>query len=87
MTDSNFANQYVFYVDALIRRPHAASSPNMSRRRLQARCPQGAKRTRAGYGKQFRCTLSSRVDLSAPRDGDLAEGMKVFTSATPSRAT
>ena len=80
VTDSNFANQYVFYVDAL--HPTSRTSAIIAQyvaTQLQAPLTLKAPSelgldTASNFGR----TLSSRVDLSAPRDGDLAEGMKVF---------
>lgn len=80
VTDSNFANQYVFYVDAL--HPTSRTSAILGQyvaTQLQAPLTfKAPSELGLDTARQFGRTLSSRVDLSPPRDGDLAEGMKLF---------
>jgi len=80
VTDSSFANQYVFYVDAL--HPTSRTSAILAQyvaTQLQAPLTfKAPSQLGLDTGRQFGRTLSSRVDLSPPRDGDLAEGAKFF---------
>ena len=80
VTDSNFANQYVFYVDAL--HPTSRTSAILAQyvaTQLQAPLTLKApSELGLDTARQFGRTLSTRLDLAQPRDGDLAEGMKIF---------
>ena len=80
VTDSNYANSFLFYVDQL----HLTSAGfrivgQYVAAQLQAPLTMKApSELGLDTARNFGRTLSSRVDLSAPRDGDLAEGMKFF---------
>jgi outer membrane lipase/esterase len=80
VSDANFANQFIFYVDAL----HPTSRTSAILAQYVATQLQGPLTLEApselglDTARQFGRTLSSRVDLGSPRDGDVAEGMKVF---------
>ena len=80
VTDSNYANQYLFYVDAL----HLTSAGFRVVGRYIATQLQAPLTMKAPSelgletARQFGRTLSSRVDLGSPRDGDVAEGLKFF---------
>lgn len=80
VTDANFANNYIFYVDAL--HPTSRTSAILAQyiaTQLQAPLTfKAPSELGLDTARNFGRTLSSRVDLSAPRDGDLAEGMKFF---------
>jgi uncharacterized protein YhjY with autotransporter beta-barrel domain/phospholipase/lecithinase/hemolysin len=80
VTDANFANNYIFYVDAL--HPTSRTSAVLAEyvaTQLQAPLTfKAPSELGLDTARNFGRTLASRVDLSAPRDGDLAEGMKVF---------
>ncbi|MCH8617251.1 autotransporter domain-containing protein [Sphingomonas sp. SM33] len=80
IADSNLTNQFLFYVDNL----HLTSAGfaivgRYIAAQLQAPLTLEAP-SEAGMetARQFGRTLSSRVDLTAPRDGDVAEGLKLF---------
>lgn len=78
--DSTFTNGYLFYLDGL----HLTSAGfailgNYVATQLQAPLTlQGPSELGIDTARQFGRTLSSRVDLTAPRDGGLAEGMRLF---------
>ncbi|WP_395623210.1 autotransporter domain-containing protein [Sphingomonas daechungensis] len=80
VTDSAYANQFLFYVDQL----HLTSAGfrvvgQYIATQLQAPLTLGAQGELAlDTSRQFGRTLSSRVDLGSPRDGDVSEGMKLF---------
>ena len=80
VTDANFSNNYIFYVDAL--HPTSRTSAILAQyvaTQLQAPLTfKAPSELGLDTARNFGRTLSSRVDLSAPRDGDLAEGMKMF---------
>jgi len=80
VTDSAYANQFLFYVDSL----HLTSAGFRIVGQYIATQLQ-APLTLAAPGElgldtahQFGRTLSSRVDIGSPRDGDVAEGVKLF---------
>ena len=80
VTDSNYTNQFLFYVDAL----HLTSAGfrvvgQYIATQLQAPLTMKAP-SELGLetARQFGRTLSSRADLGSPRDGDVAEGLKFF---------
>jgi outer membrane lipase/esterase len=80
VTDSNYANQYLFYVDAL----HLTSAGfrivgQYVATQLQAPLTLKAP-SELGLetARQFGRTLSTRADVGSPRDGDVAEGLKFF---------
>jgi len=80
VTDSNYTNQYLFYVDAL----HLTSAGFRVVGRYIATQLQAPLTMKAPSelgletARQFGRTLSSRADLGSPRDGDVAEGLKFF---------
>jgi phospholipase/lecithinase/hemolysin/uncharacterized protein YhjY with autotransporter beta-barrel domain len=80
VTNSAYANQFLFYVDAL----HLTSAGfrivgEYIATQLQAPLTLGAPgELGLDTASQFGRTLSSRVDLASPRDGDVAEGTKLF---------
>jgi phospholipase/lecithinase/hemolysin/uncharacterized protein YhjY with autotransporter beta-barrel domain len=80
VTDANYANNFLFYVDGL----HLTSAGfkivgQYIAAQLQAPLTfKAPSELVLDTARQFGRTLSSRADLSPPRDGDLAEGMKVF---------
>lgn len=80
VTDSNYTNQYLFYVDAL----HLTSAGfrvvgQYIATQLQAPLTLGATgELGMDTAHQFGRTLQSRVDLASPRDGDVSEGLKLF---------
>jgi phospholipase/lecithinase/hemolysin/uncharacterized protein YhjY with autotransporter beta-barrel domain len=80
--DSNYANQFLFYVDGL----HLTSAgfaivARYVAAQLQAPLTfQGTSDLGLATAQQFGRTLGSRMDLSAPRDGDLAEGLQLFAT-------
>ena len=80
VSDANFANQYIFYVDAL--HPTSRTSAILAQyvaTQLQAPLTlEAPSEVGLDTARQFGRTLNSRVDLGSPRDGDVAEGMKVF---------
>jgi outer membrane lipase/esterase len=80
VTDANFANQFIFYVDAL--HPTSRTSAVLAQyvaTQLQAPLTLEAPSELAlDTARQFGRILNSRVDLGSPRDGDVAEGLKLF---------
>ena len=80
VTDSAYANQFLFYVDNL----HLTSAGfrivgQYIATQLQAPLTLGAPgEVGLDTAHQFGRTMSSRVDLASPRDGDVSEGMKLF---------
>lgn len=80
VADAGYRNQFLFYVDQL----HLTSAgfaivAQYVATQLQAPLTlQATSDLGLDTARQFGRTLSSRVDLSAPRDGDLAEGLKFF---------
>jgi outer membrane lipase/esterase len=80
VTDSAYANQFLFYVDNL----HLTSAGfrivgQYIATQLQAPLTLGAPgELGLDTAHQFGRTMSSRVDLASPRDGDVSEGMKLF---------
>jgi len=75
-----YANEFVFYLDAL----HPTSRTSAVIARYIAAQVQGPLLMQApseltlGTAQQFGRTLTHRLDLGAPRDGDMAEGVKLF---------
>jgi phospholipase/lecithinase/hemolysin/uncharacterized protein YhjY with autotransporter beta-barrel domain len=80
VTNFDFANQYIFYVDAL--HPTSRTSAILAQyiaTQLQAPLTlEAPSELGLDTARQFGRILNSRVDLGSPRDGDVAEGMKVF---------
>ncbi|MEO5972222.1 MAG: autotransporter domain-containing protein [Sphingomicrobium sp.] len=80
VTNPAVANQYLLYVDGL----HLTSAGFAIVARYvatQLTAPltlQGSSELGLETARHFGRTLSSRVDASAPRDGDLAEGLQFF---------
>ncbi|MDQ3246367.1 MAG: autotransporter domain-containing protein [Pseudomonadota bacterium] len=78
--NSSFNNQFLFYVDNL----HLTSAGFAIVARYVAAQLQAPLTLQApsdlglDTARQFGRTLNGRMDLSAPRDGDLAEGLNVF---------
>ena len=80
VTDVNFANQFIFYVDGLHPTSHtSAILAQYVATQLQAPLTlEAPSELGLDTARQFGRTLNSRVDLGSPRDGDVAEGLKVF---------
>ena len=80
VTDSAFANQFIFYVDAL--HPTSRTSAVIAQyvaTQLQAPLTLKApSELGLDTGRQFGRTLSSRLDLGSPRDGDVMPGLRLF---------
>ena len=80
IADSGYTNEFLFYVDQL----HLTSAgfaivAQYIATQLQAPLTlQATSDLGLDTARQFGRTLSSRVDLGAPRDGGIAEGLKVF---------
>lgn len=80
VTDSNYANQFLFYVDGL----HLTSAGFAVVARYiatQLQAPLTLEATSElglDTARQFGRTLSSRVDLGSPRDGEVAQGAHLF---------
>lgn len=78
--DSNYASQYVFYADAL--HPTSHTSAVIARyiaTQLQAPLTlEAPSELGLDTARQFGRTLNGRADLGSPRDGDVAEGLKLF---------
>ena len=80
VTDSNYANQFLFYVDNL----HLTSAgfavvAKYVATQLQAPLTlEAPSELGLETARQFGRTLSSRVDLSSPRDGEVAQGAHLF---------
>ena len=80
VSNADFANQYLFYVDAL----HLTSAGfaivgQYVFRQTQAPLNiQASSEIGLDTARQFARTLSSRVDLSSPRDGEVASGISLF---------
>jgi len=80
VSDSNYANQFLFYVDNL----HLTSAGFAVVARYVAAQLQAPLTLEApsevglDTARQFGRTLSSRVDLSSPRDGEVAQGLNLF---------
>jgi outer membrane autotransporter protein len=78
--NSSYTNQFLFYVDNL----HLTSAgfaivAHYIATQLQAPLTfQAPSETALETARQFGRTLSSRMDLGAPRDGGLAQGLKLF---------
>jgi outer membrane autotransporter protein len=78
--DSSYTNQFLFYVDNL----HLTSAgfaivAHYIATQLQAPLTlQAPSETALETARQFGRTLNSRMDLAAPRDGGLAQGLKLF---------
>ena len=80
VTNSEFANQHIFYVDAL--HPTSRTSAVIARyvaTQLQAPLTlEAPSELGVETARQFGRTLSSRADIGSPRDGDTAEGLRLF---------
>ena len=80
VTDASFANQYLFYVDAL----HlTAGGYSVIARYVAAQVEgplvlQGASDMALDTANQWGRTLTTRMDLSAPHDGDAPEGTHFY---------
>ena len=80
VTDSNHANRFLFYVDGL----HLTSAgfrvvAQYVATQLQAPLTlEATSELGLGTARQFGRTLSSRVDLTSPRDGEVAQGAHLF---------
>jgi uncharacterized protein YhjY with autotransporter beta-barrel domain/phospholipase/lecithinase/hemolysin len=80
VTDSNYTNGFLFYLDGL----HLTSAGFAIVARYvatQLQAPLTLEATSElglDTGRQFGRTLSSRVDLSSPRDGEVAQGAHLF---------
>jgi phospholipase/lecithinase/hemolysin/uncharacterized protein YhjY with autotransporter beta-barrel domain len=80
IADSNLTNQFLFYVDQL----HLTSAGfAIVARYIDAQLQAPLTLEAPGElgletARQFGRTLSSRVDLTSPRDGDIAEGFQFF---------
>ena len=78
--DNAFSSNFVFYVDALHPTSHtSAVIAQYIATQLQAPLTlEAPSELGLDTARQFGRTLSSRVDLGSPRDGDVAEGLKLF---------
>lgn len=80
IADTNLTNQFLFYVDQL----HLTSAGFAIVARYidaQLQAPltlEAPSELGLETARQFGRTLSSRVDLTSPRDGDVAEGFQLF---------
>ena len=78
--DNAYSSQFVFYVDALHPTSHT-SAVIAQYIAVQLQAPltlEAPSELGLDTARQFGRTLSSRVDLGSPRDGDVAEGLKLF---------
>ena len=78
--DNAYSSQFVFYVDALHPTSHT-SAVIAQYIAVQLQAPltlEAPSELVLDTARQFGRTLSSRVDLGSPRDGDVAEGLKLF---------
>ncbi|HEU0284924.1 MAG TPA: autotransporter domain-containing protein [Sphingomicrobium sp.] len=78
--DNAFSSNFVFYVDALHPTSHT-SAVIAQYMAVQLQAPltlEAPSELGLDTARQFGRTLSSRVDLGSPRDGDVAEGLKLF---------
>jgi phospholipase/lecithinase/hemolysin/uncharacterized protein YhjY with autotransporter beta-barrel domain len=80
VTDANYASQFVFWVDALHPTSHtSAVIAQYMAAQLQAPLTlEAASELSLDTGRQFGRTLTGRMDLSGPRDGNAANGLQVF---------
>ncbi len=80
VTDANYASQFVFWVDALHPTSHtSAIIAQYIATQLQAPLTLAAPgELGLDTARQFGRTLTGRMDLSAPRDGNPAQGPQVF---------
>lgn len=78
--DNAFSSNFVFYVDALHPTSHtSAVIAQYIATQLQAPLTlEAPSELGLDTARQFGRTLNSRVDLGSPRDGDVAEGLKLF---------
>jgi outer membrane lipase/esterase len=80
VADSTYANQFVFWVDGL--HPTSRTSALFAQyiaTQLQAPLTlEAPSELGLDTARQFARTLTGRMDLSSPRDGDLAKGLQVF---------
>ena len=82
VSNTSYASQFLFYVDQL----HLTSGGyaivgQYVAAQLQAPLTfQGTSDLGLATAQQFGRTLGSRMDLSSPRDGDLAEGLQLFAT-------
>ncbi|WP_310468629.1 autotransporter domain-containing protein [Sphingomonas sp.] len=82
VTNPAFANQYLLYVDGI----HLTSAGfAVVARYIQTQLTapltlQGSSELGLETARQFGRTLSSRLDTSAPRDGDTADGLQFFVA-------
>lgn len=80
VTDASFANRFLFYVDQV----HLTSAGfaivgQYVARQLQAPLTlQAASDLSLDTARQFGRTLTTRVDLGSPRDGEVLEGARIF---------
>lgn len=75
-----FSTNFIFYVDALHPTSHT-SAVIAQYMAVQLQAPltlEAPSELGLDTARQFGRTLSSRVDLGSPRDGDVAEGLKLF---------
>ena len=75
-----FSTNFIFYVDALHPTSHT-SAVIAQYMAVQLKAPltlEAPSELGLDTARQFGRTLSSRVDLGSPRDGDVAEGLKLF---------
>lgn len=78
--DEAFSTNFIFYVDALHPTSHT-SAVIAQYMAVQLQAPltlEAPSELGLDTARQFGRTLSSRVDLGSPRDGDVAEGLKLF---------
>ena len=80
VTDANYASQFVFWVDALHPTSHTSAiiAEYMA---VQLQAPltfEAPSELGLDTARQFGRTLTGRMDLSAPRDGNEAQGLQFF---------
>ena len=80
VTDANYASQFVFWVDALHPTSHtSAIIAEYMAAQLQAPLTfEAPSELGLDTARQFGRTLTGRMDLSAPRDGNEAQGLQFF---------
>jgi phospholipase/lecithinase/hemolysin/uncharacterized protein YhjY with autotransporter beta-barrel domain len=82
VTDANYASQFVFWVDALHPTSHtSAVIAQYIATQLQAPLTlEAPSELGLDTARQFGRTLTGRMDLSPPRDGNGADGLQVFAA-------
>ena len=80
ITDVNFANQYLFYVDQLhlTSAGYAIVAQYIDAQLTAPLTLQASSDLAFDTARQFGRTLGSRLDLGSPRDGETADGVRFF---------